>query len=393
MHTIRRILPHEVDDAIKLSEYAFRYTLEGEKRKQRESFMSDHIIFGVFSKGQMIAKTHVIPLSVVVDCQEYSMGGVASVATYPEHRRKGIANSLMDSVLLTMRNEGQILSFLSPFDIAFYRRYGYELTSSSKRITVLKRDFNFYKDISGSVVRLRGFDSVAELNQVYRQYIGRYNGMLVRGEKWWKDTRYEYCTPALYYNATGEPRGYIFYRVNGSTLEVQEYVYLDEESRRGLWNFIANHDSMVEKAEILTTEHEAMPFIFSNPSVKTELIPDFMGRVVLVKEFLERYVPSVPEGFDLALAVEDARAPWNTGLYTISSRGVEFKALHPETPENSQGQGPHLSMDINTFSALFLGSQRADFLHDSGRILGSREALKALGKVLSPRKCAFLDIF
>lgn len=96
MYNIRKITPHEVDDAIKLSEYSFKYKLVGEKRQQRVCFMSDHIVFGAFDGEQMIAKTHVIPLGVIIDDQEYAMGGIASVSTYPEHRRKGLINRLID---------------------------------------------------------------------------------------------------------------------------------------------------------------------------------------------------------------------------------------------------------------------------------------------------------
>ncbi|MDP3486453.1 MAG: GNAT family N-acetyltransferase, partial [Bacillota bacterium] len=167
MYEIRKITPNEVDDAIKLSEYSFKYKLEGEKRQQRAEFMSDHIVFGAFASSEMIAKTHVIPLGVVINDQEYAMGGIASVSTYPEHRRKGIVNQLMEQALLTMREEGHTLSYLHPFDISFYRRYGYELISNLKKTTVLAKDLIYYKDVSGTVVRKNGFEDLGVVNEIY----------------------------------------------------------------------------------------------------------------------------------------------------------------------------------------------------------------------------------
>ena len=385
MYEIRRITAHEFDDAISLSEYSFKYKLEGEKRMQRARFMAPHIIFGAFTGGEMVAKTHVIPLNVVVDHREYSMGGIASVSTYPEHRRKGIVNQLMDKALLTMREEGHILSYLHPFDISFYRRYGYELISNLKKTTVLAKDLFYYKDVTGTVVRKNGFEDLDAVNQIYTTWCRQYNGMLTRTDKWWRDTVYGEDVVAVYYNETGQPRGYVFYSFKAEVMKVSEYAYLDEVSRRGLWNFISNHDSMVEKVEIISPDHESMYFLFNNPNTKIEIIPDFMGRVVLVKEFLDKYITEEARaGLNLVLTVYDDRAPWNTGVYQVSATGVKFAP---------SGKPEGLETDINTFTALFLGCQRAAFLYDSGRITGDRDQLVMLEQVLTTKQCAFMDRF
>lgn len=383
MYEVRKITPLEVDDAIKLSEYSFKYKLEGEKRQQRVDFMSDHIVFGAFEGAEMIAKTHVIPLGVVVNDQEYAMGGIASVSTYPEHRRKGVVNRLMDTALQSMREEGHTLSYLHPFDIAFYRRYGYELISSLKKTTVLVKDLFYYKGVSGTVVRKNGFEDLDEVNRIYSTWCRQYNGMLTRREKWWRDSVYGQDVAAVYYNQAAQPRGYVFCHFKEEVMKVTEYAYLDEESRRGLWNFISNHDSMIEKVEIISPEQEPMSFLFNNPDVKIEIIPGFMGRVVLVKEFLEKYICPMPIGVSVALTVQDERAPWNTGVYQVSDTGVRFE----------QGEPHGLEMDINTFTALFLGCQRPDFLYESGRILGDRDQLANLKQVLTTKQCAFMDYF
>ncbi|KAF0193866.1 MAG: acetyltransferase [Bacillota bacterium] len=385
MHDIRKITPHEVDDAIKLSEYSFKYKLVGEKRQQRVNFMSDHIVFGAFDGAQMIAKTHVIPLGVIINDQEYAIGGIASVSTYPEHRRKGIVNRLLDMALLTMRVEGYIMSYLGPFDIGFYRRYGYELISNLKKTTVLATDLFYYKDVCGTVVRKHALETLDVVNQVYAQWCRQYNGMLVRTEKWWSDSVNGEHSVAVYYNEAGLARGYVFYYFKEEVMKVGEYAYLDEASRRGLWNFISNHDSMIEKVEIMSADHESMSFLFNNPDAKIEIIPDFMGRVVLVKEFLDRYITGdVGAGFNLVLTVHDARAQWNTGVYQVSATGVEFEA---------SGKAEGLEMDINTFTALFLGCQKPEFLYESGRITGDRDQLAMLKQVLTTKQCAFIDRF
>jgi len=391
VYEVRKIERCEFDAAIKLSEYAFKYVLDGEKRAERERFMEDHCIFGAYYQGVMVAKLHVIPHVVLLEGKEYSMGGVASISTYPEHRRRGLVHRLMREAELAMRESGQLLSYLHPFDIGFYRRYGYELLNDLKKATVMRQDLFHYHGIPGQVQRINPMENIGNLNLVYHQFAAKYSGMLVRSDKWWHFTKFNNAIFALYFNAAGEPRGYLQYQVSGEVLQVEEYVYLDEESRRGLWNFIANHDSMVAKVEITLVGPETMPFLWKNPAVKMEVMTDFMGKVVMVKEFLEQYL--VSKQVSLTLGVRDKSAPWNNGLFAISPQGVDFSAQEASSLEGACQQVDGLCMDINSFTAVFLGSQRPEFLHESGLICGSERALKVLQALVPKKPCAFLDYF
>jgi len=392
MYEIRRVLPGEIDAAINLSEYSFRYRLEGEVRKQRASFMEDHFILGAFLGGEMVAKTHIIPHHVIVAGREFAMGGIASVATYPEHRRKGLVNSLMEKAVLQMKADGQVLSYLHPFDVSFYRKYGYEMMSSYKNVTVLAHDLTGYGGVKGSITRGAPEPMLAALSEVYHRYCQKFNGLLVRSDKWWKNTLFGGCTAALYCNEQGEARGYLLYNIKDKTLHAEEYVYLDEDSRRGLWNFIANHDSMIDEAVITLVLHDEMSFLFRNPEVRTEVVADFMARVILVKEFLEQYADG-NKGSRLVIGVADDLAEWNSGVYYLAAGRVEFAPVvaHLVAREAESQGGVH--MDIRTLSAALLGVVSCDFLYESGLITGREAALAQFKSSFSIRPSAFLDYF
>ncbi|MHA1435905.1 MAG: GNAT family N-acetyltransferase, partial [Candidatus Heimdallarchaeota archaeon] len=53
------------------------------------------------------------------------MGGIAAVATKPNHRKKGHVTALITESLRVMRENKQYISVLYPFKFSFYRRYGY----------------------------------------------------------------------------------------------------------------------------------------------------------------------------------------------------------------------------------------------------------------------------
>ena len=86
-------------------------------------------------------------------------------------------------------------------------------------------------------------------------------GMLVRDLKWWMNSVYDDGQIAVYFNKRSEPQGYVLYETKDQKMDVQELVALTQEARLGLWNFICQHDSMVETVSILTSNHELLPFI------------------------------------------------------------------------------------------------------------------------------------
>ncbi|WP_218212246.1 hypothetical protein, partial [Pseudomonas sp. 2822-15] len=76
---------------------------------------------------------------------------------------------------------------------------------------------------------------------------------------------------AVYYNKEHEARGYVIYTIKSNMLKVKEIIWLDPESRDGLWNFLSNHDSMLQELEVTVPANSGMPFILADPKVKREI--------------------------------------------------------------------------------------------------------------------------
>ncbi len=100
--------------------------------------------------------------------------------------------------------------------------------------------------------------------------------MLVREQTWWHD-RLQSWIPAIYYSADEKPEGYLLYSVKESKMRVAEFMPTSHEARKGLWAFIGQHDSMIEKVEISTSLSEPLPYIMKNPRVQMEVFPLFYG--------------------------------------------------------------------------------------------------------------------
>jgi len=322
------------------------------------------------------------------------MGGIAGVATWPEARRKGCVAGLLRHGLETMRGAGQTVSMLHPFSFPFYRKYGWEMTIERKTYTLEPRHFPPRAAVPGRVERVA--KDAGLLDGIYEKFASRYTGTIVRTPEWWE--RRVFTKPglaALYYNGDGKPEGYLLYEVKERTMTVHEWVCVSEEARLGLWRYVADHDSMADKLAMTVPVDDPLPFLLPDPRIRQEVVSYFMSRIVDVEGFLAQYPFGPGDGEDaVTLAVEDEHAPWNHGVFRLRIDAVG-RARAERMADGLQAENADeadLACDIQTLTALFLGNRPASLLHETGRLRGSREAVKRLEQRI-PRRTAYLADF
>lgn len=391
---MRRLEKNEMIDAIRLSEYAFQYDVPENELDKRIQAYSEHAIWGDFEGEKLAAKLHIIDLHTWIAGKRLSMGGIASVATYPEYRRGGRVAKLLRHSLKEMKENGQAISFLHPFSIPFYRRFGWEVLNNWKKITLKKEDFVPLPSASGVVSRLSLEEVYEQINPVYEAFSQKFNGMLVRSKAWWENRVYsEGYQFAFYQNGDGAKTGYVYYKMKERNLEVEEFVALDGDARRGLWNYLCQHDSMIDGGTLLTNEGDQLPFLLQNPKVKTEEEAYFMARIVDVEKFLSEYPFALREGESLFLHIHDEQAEWNNGTFHIQQGDV--KVYRGDSQNSSCTHPPKrgLRCNINTLTAILAGYQKPEFLHEAGLLQGPAKELKLLKEMVSDYETNFMDFF
>src|SRR5699024_2357737 len=127
MTSIYKLAEKNYDENFALSEFAFQYQMNDEERSRKEEEAARHRSFGYYVDNELAGKLHIIPLAVFIQGTRFSMGGISSVATGPEDRRQGVAKNLRKKSLSDMKEEGEVVARLHPFNVGFYRRYGWEL--------------------------------------------------------------------------------------------------------------------------------------------------------------------------------------------------------------------------------------------------------------------------
>lgn len=388
---IRQLQAEEFETSLSLSEYAFQYKVSDADRAEQKLKFKPERVWGIFENGELGAQLTLLPLQLYVQGRAFPMGGIAGVSTWPENRRQGLVAKLLTQTLQTMNETGQVLSCLHPFLIPFYRKFGWEVYCEYKNYTIPVTKFPHKTEIQGTVKRDQA--ELEVLERLYSRFAALYNGTLARDRDWWKssvlDKNVHQC---VFYAESGEPEGYVLYKIENKELVIDEFVHMNENARQALWTFLANHDSMVTGASLkMVPSDDILPFLLPDPRIQQENYPYFMARIVNAKAFVESFSyqhQTVSRSYTLSL--EDEHAPWNNGVWewTVNEAG----AASLVQTETAAGQAD-LSCSIGTLTALMLGYKRPEELVRHGRLAGTQEAAQWLERIMPKAKTALFDFF
>ncbi|GGA46588.1 GNAT family N-acetyltransferase [Paenibacillus physcomitrellae] len=446
---IRQLKAEEFDRSTELAEYAFGYKLSKEEKERRRSRFKPEQLWGAWEGEELQARLILLPLEIYVQGAAVSMGGIAGVCTWPEHRRKGLVNQLLRQALTLMKEQGQSLSCLHPFLIPFYRRFGWEVYTEYKKYTIPVPVLGASGKFRAPGIVKRGIRDLAVLAPLYETFAKRYNGTLVRSPEWWENSVFDNeLYTAVYYSEAGTAEGYLLYKTSGQDLTVYEFVYLNETARRGLWEFLSNHDSKVTQVIVdHVPSDDMLPYLLNDPRCKQEVRPYFMARIVDVRAFVGQYKFEASSATDgetvVTLRLQDEFAAWNDGEWelrvgregkgklnrmpagnavpseagesaakpdlaagglataadsavggSLAAEAVSAAAAEGAAADSAAG-GPAVvvSCDIQSLAAMLLGYKRPQELYLAERIGGSQAGIAALEQVIPRRGTALLDFF
>ncbi|MCF3944031.1 GNAT family N-acetyltransferase [Oceanobacillus alkalisoli] len=379
------------DEIFSLSQFAFQYELTEEELHKKKEEAERYAIWGMMDGERIAAKLHLIPLAVSINGIPFEMGGIASVATWPEYRRKGMVKELLRHALQTMKAQGQTISFLHPFSVPFYRQYGWEVAFAEKHYEIPMKNVKQNWNGKGYVRRVNS--DIPLLDSIYRKYIKNYNGALLRDEKWWKQrVLKDQHMIAVAYDEENQAEGYIIYQLKDRLFKVDEFVYNTTNALKVFMQFIANHDSMAEKVEMVVPENDLLPLLVHEPRFKQKIMPYFMARIVDVEAFLKEYMSSISTAFgSLSIRVEDPFIEENTGIYTLHEADGKIDIVYESVMNNIKG--PVISCTVQQLTTMLLGYQRPEDLYQLELISGDTEAIELLEYIIPRKQTYFTDFF
>lgn len=357
--------------------------------KAKRPILQEADVFGWFNNAdELVSQLCIYPCKVNIHGEIFDMGGLTGAGTYPEYANLGLMHDLIKLSLEKMRNKKQYISYLYPYSIPFYRRKGWELMSDHLTFTV--KDFQLPKpiEVKGYVERLDVRDE--DVITVYDKYALENHGAMIRRDlewdEYWRWENEEERTAAVYYNEKNEPVGYILYWIVKDTFHIKDMIYLNQEARQGLWNFISAHFSMIDTVKGNLYIDEPIAFLIEDSRIEETIEPYYMARIVDVEEFLKIF-PFSGTAAPFHFVVEDPLAEWNRGVF-----GVDC-SIEGQTKISREPIGNPVETDIQTLTAMMMSYKTPSYLSKIERLKTDRKTLRSLRNIIPNDQVYFSDYF
>lgn len=382
---IRSARAEEMADMGKIGAYVYAGSFgDGPENKIATSNRPEWTLCA-FVDGQMASMFSTIPFTVRVLGKAVPMGGVSSVGTLPEFRRRGLSRSLMTQALANMHERGQPIASLWASQAAIYQRYQFAMTTVQRSYSLDTVDIGFYDGDMGScdVSRVdinEGYDLIKPL---YIEYIKNRICYLHRAKTLWQFNALEERSEdgpteiALCRDSSGSPVGYLIYTVrSGRTdhrsrvqeMKIRDFVWLTHDSYRSLWRFIASHDLVGAVQWQSAPLDDPAPELFIEPrQLHTRDQEGLWFRVVDVAAALAARgymgVGTIKIGIE-----EDVLAPWNSGVHQLiaAADGVKVKSVDGT---------PDIQLSVKALASLYTGFHSARVLAGWGLLKGEPSSI------------------
>lgn len=346
-------------------------------------------VLGWFDGDKLVSQVAVYPFKVNIFNRIYDMAGLTGVGTFPEYSNIGLMHKLLYQALFNMRTRKQSISFLYPYSIPYYRRKGWEIISDKIVFEVNDYQLPKVKQVSGEVERVD--TNSEEVKEAYRRFSSQRHGAMLRNDLAWNEYwlwDYDDLNAAIYYNANREPEGYVLYWIADEVFHIKDMIFINEEARTGLWNFISAHFSMISKVIGNTHTDEPLAFLLEDADIKETISPYYMARIVDIQQFIDQY-HFKPDNRERVwtFTLDDPMLLWNQGVFILKI-DTKGKGEIIATKEKSDSR-----IDIQTMVTMLLGYKRPDYLHKIGRLKCSSEIVDMLEDSIEQQTPYFSDYY
>jgi predicted acetyltransferase len=285
-------------------------------------------LFGVTAADRLVACWLLHPFRMRLRRSLVSMGGIGLVGSRPDVRGQGSVRFLLEKSLETMREAGHAVSVLYPFSQSFYRKYGWELFTQSRRYELALGGIQIPDDGSTSLdaIELSYPDEASKA--FYNAYAAEHYTFAQRGDPEWRKALHlwpDHIARGAVKIVDGETvvglLGYTLYRrpdKEAATLNVRLFAHSSEEAKRAMLRYLKRQSHQNPTAELHVPMDEVLwPYLADSPT-QHRIHDEAMIRVVDL-ECLDRLELDAPDT-QLDVEVADPQAPWNAGVWSLRVR-------------------------------------------------------------------------
>jgi predicted N-acetyltransferase YhbS len=252
---IRQISAAErTDTMFPLQTYAFFPSpwdeTEREVYRRRMAYYETTVSMIAEEDGQALAGVGAFPMRQNVRGAVYDMAGIASVASHPAARRRGLIRALLERLLREMRDRGCAVTALYPFRPSFYGRFGYVGLPRRRTAELTPEGLGHLMtaDLPGTVERLPMADAFDTYDAMVLRLLEQRHGLAVYDDVRKAEFRHDKRWVAIA-RAGGEVVGVVSYRIKdfGGDLVGGDLLTTGPLGRALLLQFFARHVDQVAR--------------------------------------------------------------------------------------------------------------------------------------------------
>ena len=294
-------------------------------------------VIGAVENGRFVGGTVVFPLEMTIPGKAVlSTAVVSGVSVLPTHRRRGILTRMMELSLKEAHERGEILACLGSSESVIYGRFGYGIATQSEDWTIERPHtaFAYSPEIKG---RMRFVEKEEARNTfpevAHRACVERPGYMPLHDDHWdefLEDLEgHRGGATALFhavYEEEGRVDGYVSYRLQDTTLRINDLISVTSASHAALWKFCFGVDLIRTTQASRRATDDPLLWMLADPRRLQRSVRDEMWlRLIDVGAALEARRYATDDS--LVIEVQDTFCPWNAGRYQLSgsSDGAECK--------------------------------------------------------------------
>lgn len=347
--------------------------------------------------GEVVASCRVIPFTARLHGHKIRASGLSSVASPPEHRRRGYMRQLLKRTLAEEKEAGHALSLLWPFKYSFYQKMGWDQGGQSLRLVIPISALSVVdKPESGRYLRV-GPEEYHRLEPLYGKWAQAQPLAVDRWKEWWQQAVFrffeDHCR-AVIWEVQGSVRGYMFYRISrdaqGGTIRIVQLAALDPEAWRALWRYVYDHEAQVRFASYITTPDDPLigylPDALDSQDNRSVPLPGFMARALDTTALLEDLPLRGKVQGEMVLEITDPLGDQDHHCLKVVLQGGRLQ-IKPYRAE------PEVVMGPGALAQVILGYPGVKILKWLGKVKGDPGKLSLLEEAYPPTAPILREMF
>jgi predicted acetyltransferase len=323
---------------------------DAEAYRKRMRFFETAVHLVAEEDGRALAGATALRLRQNVRGLVHDMAGVASVASDPSARRRGLVRGLIERLLPQMRDEGCAVAALYPFRPSFYGRFGFAGVPQVRTATFAPEGLAplLRAELPGEVERVPFREGFAAYGQLIEALLRTRHGFANFDEVRAAGFREEPGWVAIA-RSGAEVVGAVRYKVvgYGGELAAQDLLTTGPLGRALLLRFFARHIDQVARVSVRVDADEVPELWGTDFAVQTEARVDFPQRGAPMVRVLDMpALAGTPVG-DGAITVEIPEDPLIGGVWTLAAENGRLAV--------SKGTSPTATLTAAGLSALVYG--------------------------------------